>query len=90
MDRSSQFAIVATREVMKDCGLVSGENIRPERFGVLAASDWNHHLGGSGYQGGGKRYDEAGICSVGSHGDFKYDCRIWLSRWVPKPAVWLW
>lgn len=37
-DRSSQFAIVAAREVMKDCGLVSGENIRPERFGVLAAS----------------------------------------------------
>lgn len=38
MDRSSQLAIVAAREAMEDSGIVSGENVVPERFGVMAAS----------------------------------------------------
>ena len=38
MDRSSQLAIVAAREAIKCSGIVSGENVAPERFGVMAAS----------------------------------------------------
>ncbi|MGI6257286.1 MAG: beta-ketoacyl-ACP synthase II [Anaerovoracaceae bacterium] len=38
MDRSSQLAIVAAREAIEDSGIVSGENVAPERFGVMAAS----------------------------------------------------
>lgn len=38
LDRTSQFAIVAAREAIKDSGIVSGENVAPERFGVMAGS----------------------------------------------------
>ncbi|MEG0661854.1 MAG: beta-ketoacyl synthase N-terminal-like domain-containing protein, partial [Anaerovoracaceae bacterium] len=38
LDRSSQFAIVAAREAMEDSGIVSGENVAAERFGVMAGS----------------------------------------------------
>lgn len=38
LDRSSQFAIIAGREAVEQSGLESGENISPQRFGVMAAS----------------------------------------------------
>lgn len=37
-DRFTQFAMAATAEAMEECGLVSGENIAPERFGVYFGS----------------------------------------------------
>jgi len=38
LDRSSQLALTAASEAMKDSGIVSGENVAPERFGVIAGS----------------------------------------------------
>ncbi len=37
-DRFTQYAMAAAGEAMNDCGLVSGENIAPERFGVYFGS----------------------------------------------------
>ncbi len=37
-DRFTQFAVAAAAEAIKDCGLVSGENIDPKRFGVYFGS----------------------------------------------------
>lgn len=37
-DRFTQFAVAAAAEAMNDCGLVSGENIKAERFGVYFGS----------------------------------------------------
>ncbi len=38
LDRSSQFGLTAVREAMKDSGIVSGENVDPFRFGVVAGT----------------------------------------------------
>lgn len=38
LDRSSQFALVAAEEAMKDSGIVSGENVAPERFGIFGGT----------------------------------------------------
>lgn len=38
LDHSSQFALIAAEEAMKDSGVVSGENIEPERFGVFGGT----------------------------------------------------
>jgi 3-oxoacyl-[acyl-carrier-protein] synthase II len=38
MDRSSQFGVAAAKEAMLDSGLVSGENVDPYRFGVIAGT----------------------------------------------------
>lgn len=38
LDRSSQFGLTAAREAMEDSGLVSGENVDPFRFGVIAGT----------------------------------------------------
>lgn len=37
-DRFTQYAMAAAAEAMKDSGLVSGENIAPERFGIYFGS----------------------------------------------------
>jgi len=37
-DLYSQYGLVAAAEAMAQCGLVSGENIEPERFGVFMGS----------------------------------------------------
>ncbi len=37
-DLYSQYALAAASQVMSSCGLVSGENIEPERFGVYLGS----------------------------------------------------
>ncbi|MCI8646011.1 MAG: beta-ketoacyl-ACP synthase II [Firmicutes bacterium] len=38
LDRSSQFALTAAAEAMKDSGIVSGENVEPERFGIFGGT----------------------------------------------------
>ncbi|WP_027400386.1 beta-ketoacyl-ACP synthase II [Anaerovorax odorimutans] len=38
LDRSSQFGLTAASEAVLDSGLVSGENIDPHRFGVIAGT----------------------------------------------------
>lgn len=38
LDRSSQFALTAAAEAMKDSGIVSGENVAPERFGIFGGT----------------------------------------------------
>lgn len=38
LDRVAQLALTAAREAMKDSGLVSGENIDPDRFGVYCGT----------------------------------------------------
>ncbi len=38
LDRSSQFGLTAAREAVKDSGIVSGENVDPYRFGVVAGT----------------------------------------------------
>lgn len=38
LDISSQFALVAAEEAIKDAGIVSGENVEPERFGVFGGT----------------------------------------------------
>ena len=38
LDISSQFALIASEEAMKDSGIVSGENVAPERFGVYGGT----------------------------------------------------
>ncbi len=38
LDRSSQYALAASREAMQDSGLVSGENIDPYRLGVYGST----------------------------------------------------
>lgn len=38
MDLYCQYAIVAANQAMKDCGLVSGDNISPDRLGVYVGS----------------------------------------------------
>lgn len=38
LDRVAQFALTAAAEAMKDAGLVSGENIEPDRFGVYCGT----------------------------------------------------
>ena len=37
-DRYTHFAVAAAKLAMKDAGLQSGVNVRPERFGVLIGS----------------------------------------------------
>lgn len=38
LDRHCQFGLTAAREAMKDSGIVSGENVDPFRFGVIAGT----------------------------------------------------
>lgn len=38
LDQSSQFALIAAEEAMKDSGIVSGENVAPERFGIFGGT----------------------------------------------------
>ncbi|MDD4366108.1 MAG: beta-ketoacyl synthase N-terminal-like domain-containing protein, partial [Eubacteriales bacterium] len=38
MDRSSQFAVTAAGEALADSGIESGENVAPERFGIMAGT----------------------------------------------------
>ena len=38
MDLYCQYAIAAANQAVKDSGLVSGENINPDRFGVYVGS----------------------------------------------------
>lgn len=38
LDRSSQMALTAAAEAMKDSGIVSGENVAAERFGVFGGT----------------------------------------------------
>lgn len=38
LDKTSQFSIVAAGEALQQAGIVSGENVKPERFGIMAAS----------------------------------------------------
>lgn len=38
LDKTSQFSIVAAGEALQQAGIVSGENVEPERFGIMAAS----------------------------------------------------
>ncbi len=38
MDRSSQFAVTAAGEALADSGIESGENVDPERFGIMAGT----------------------------------------------------
>lgn len=38
LDRSSQFALTAAAEAMADSGIVSGENVAPERFGIFGGT----------------------------------------------------
>jgi len=38
LDRSSQLALTAAKEAMEASGIVSGENVDPDRFGVIAGS----------------------------------------------------
>lgn len=38
LDLSSQFALIAADEAMKDSGIVSGENVVPERFGIFGGT----------------------------------------------------
>ncbi len=38
MDRTCQYALVAAKEAMEQSGIVSGENVDPHRFGVIAGS----------------------------------------------------
>lgn len=38
LDQSSQFALVAAEEAMKDSGVVSGENVDAERFGIFGGT----------------------------------------------------
>jgi 3-oxoacyl-[acyl-carrier-protein] synthase II len=38
LDKTSQFSLVAAGEAMTQSGIVSGENVDPYRFGIMAAS----------------------------------------------------
>lgn len=38
LDLSSQFALTAAEEAMKDSGIVSGQNVEPERFGIFGGT----------------------------------------------------
>ncbi len=38
LDQSSQFALIAAEEAMKDSGIVSGENVEPERFAIFGGT----------------------------------------------------
>lgn len=38
LDRVDQFALTAAKEAMRDAGLVSGENVDPDRFGVYCGT----------------------------------------------------
>jgi 3-oxoacyl-[acyl-carrier-protein] synthase II len=38
LDRHCQFGLTAAREAIKDSGIVSGENVEPFRFGVIAGT----------------------------------------------------
>lgn len=38
LDRSTQFGLTAAKEAMLDSGIVSGENVDPYRFGVIAGT----------------------------------------------------
>ena len=38
LDLVNQYANVAAKEAMEQSGIVSGENVDPERFGIIAAS----------------------------------------------------
>ncbi|MGI6736135.1 MAG: beta-ketoacyl-ACP synthase II [Anaerovoracaceae bacterium] len=38
LDKTSQFSIVAVEEALQQAGIVSGENVDPYRFGIMAAS----------------------------------------------------
>jgi 3-oxoacyl-[acyl-carrier-protein] synthase II len=38
MDRFSQFAVTAAGEALADSGIESGENVDPERFGIMAGT----------------------------------------------------
>lgn len=38
LDLSSQYALTAAREAMQQSGIVSGENVAPDRFGIIAGS----------------------------------------------------
>ncbi len=38
LDRSSQFGLTAAKEAIEDSGIVSGENVNPHRFGVVAGT----------------------------------------------------
>lgn len=38
LDRSSQFGLTAAKEAVQDSGIVSGENVDPRRFGVVAGT----------------------------------------------------
>lgn len=38
LDKTSQFSIVAVEEALSQSGIVSGENVDPYRFGIMAAS----------------------------------------------------
>ena len=38
LDLSSQYALIAAEEAVTDSGIVSGENVKAERFGVFGAT----------------------------------------------------
>ena len=38
LDLSSQYALIAAEEAMNDARIVSGENVKPERFGIFGGT----------------------------------------------------